>query len=582
MSVTHTMIQKMQKSHAEQITCVTDEGYMLTRSAICSRTSGTSGNRMVLAVLSLVVALLPAVAVGESITPPATDASAQEIVVAPVSVDGVTLFQVRGVSAFPAERRAKEISTRIKQLAANRMFDPDALQISPQENASSIVAGNQNIVTVYDADARLENLEHTVLARTYLVKIRDAIIAYRQARTPKALITSTLYIAFATFAFLAFVWLGRRVMRRFDALLDRILHARLEGLESQSFQIVRAKQLWSALEGILKLLWLAASVLAGLWYLQFTLGMLPWTRKIGDSLFVLLTEPLYTMAGGLIDVIPDLAFLAILVIIVRYFLKALRLFFGGVADRAITLQNFDADWAWPTYRLVKVLVIAFSLVIAFPYIPGSGSDAFKGISVFLGIVFSLGSSSVIANIVAGYSMTYRRAFKLGDRIKVGEDVGDVTEVRLLVTHLRTVKNEEIVVPNSLILNSSVVNYSTQAREGKLVLHTTVGIGYETPWRQVEAMMLEAAARTADIRREPSPFVLQKNLGDFCVTYELNVYCDNAQAMARLYTALHRNILDVFNEYGVQIMTPAYEGDTPEAKVVPKENWFLPPAKPPGE
>jgi small-conductance mechanosensitive channel len=179
-------------------------------------------------------------------------------------------------------------------------------------------------------------------------------------------------------------------------------------------------------------------------------------------------------------------------------------------------------------------------------------------------------------------MTYRRAFKLGDRVRIGEHVGDVTEIRQLVTHLRTVKNEDIVVPNSLILNSSVMNYSTQARAGQLVLHTTVGIGYETPWRQVEAMLLQAADKTADVKKEPSPFVLQLALGDFCVTYELNVYCDNAQAMARLYTALHRNILDIFNEYGVQIMTPAYERDTPEPKVVPKENWFLPPAKPPGE
>lgn len=547
--------------------------------AIHSKMSATFGILLTIAVLALVAVLLPAASAGESYAPPSTDENVQDIAMATVSIDGEMLFRVRGLSSFPAERRAKEISARIERLAENKIFDPDTLKISPLENASSIVAGDQNIVSVFDADARLENVERKLLAQIYVVKIRETILAYRQARTPKALITGLVYIALATFAFLIFVWLGRRVTKRLEALLNRRAKARLEELESQSHKIIHAKKLLSALEGGLKLSWLAASVLAGFWYLEFSLSMLPWTKKIGASLFVLLTDPLYTLAGGAVDIIPDLIFLVILVFVVRYVLKALRLFFGGIADQAIKLKDFDADWALPTYRLVKILVIAFSLVIAFPYIPGSSSEAFKGISVFLGIVFSLGSSSIISNIVAGYSMTYRRAFKLGDRVRIGEHVGDVTEVRQLVTHLRTVKNEDIVVPNSLILNSSVVNYSTQARTGQLVLHTTVGIGYETPWRQVEAMLLEAAARTADLRSEPSPYVLQLVLGDYCVTYELNVYCDNAQAMNKLYTALHRNILDVFNEYGVQIMTPSYVADPPEAKVVSRESWFLSPAKP---
>jgi small-conductance mechanosensitive channel len=196
------------------------------------------------------------------------------------------------------------------------------------------------------------------------------------------------------------------------------------------------------------------------------------------------------------------------------------------------------------------------------------------------VIFSLGSSSVIANVIAGYTMTYRRAFKLGDRIRVDDIAGDVVEMRLLVTHLRTIKNEEVVVPNSLILNNHVINYSTLAKSRGLILHTTVGVGYEASWRQVEAMLRVAAERTPGLLKEPSPFVLQKSLGDFAVTYELNVSCDNPQAMSQLYTALHQNILDVFNEYGVQIMTPAYEGDPKTPKVVPKDQWFAAPAKNP--
>jgi small-conductance mechanosensitive channel len=225
-------------------------------------------------------------------------------------------------------------------------------------------------------------------------------------------------------------------------------------------------------------------------------------------------------------------------------------------------------------------VIAFGVIVAYPYIPGSESAAFKGISLFLGVVFSLGSSSAISNMIAGYTMTYRRAFKLGDRVQIGDVVGDVVEIRLQVTHLRSLKNEEVIIPNSLILNGQVMNYSSLAREDGLILHTTVGIGYEVPWRQVEAMLLTAAARTAGLRQEPRPFVLQRSLADFAVTYELNVYCDDAHRMMPLYTALHRNILDVFNEYGVQIMTPAYESDPAAPKVVPREQWYAPPASAP--
>jgi small-conductance mechanosensitive channel len=228
------------------------------------------------------------------------------------------------------------------------------------------------------------------------------------------------------------------------------------------------------------------------------------------------------------------------------------------------------------------LIVVFAMVVAYPYIPGSDSEAFKGISLFLGLVFSLGSTSIIGNILAGYTMIYRRAFKIGDRIQVGEVTGDVLERKLLVTRLLTVKNEEIVIPNSLIMNSNIVNYSTLAKGQGLILHTTVGIGYETPWRQVEAMLRMAAERTPGLLAMPEPFVLQKALGDFCVTYEINAYCNQPQAMARLYTALHQNILDLFNEYGVQIMTPAYEGDAEQPKVVARENWFAAPAAPPAE
>jgi small-conductance mechanosensitive channel len=314
--------------------------------------------------------------------------------------------------------------------------------------------------------------------------------------------------------------------------------------------------------------------------LNFALALFPATRGFAASLFHVIVAPLVTLGNGLVAEIPNLVFLAILVLLTRYVLKTLKLFFAAVEAGTVTLSGFEAEWSMPTYKIVRILVVAFAVVVAYPYIPGSGSEAFKGVSLFLGVIFSLGSSSIIANTIAGYSMTYRRAFRVGDRIKVGDIVGDVTEVRLQVTHVRTPKNEEVVVPNSVILGGSVTNYSTLARSDGLILHTTVGIGYETPWRQVEAMLVEAAGRTPSLLRSPAPFVLQKSLGDFAVNYELNAYCDQPSAMARIYTELHRNILDVFNEYGVAIMTPAYEADPEQPKLVPKDQWYAAPAKPP--
>ncbi len=291
-----------------------------------------------------------------------------------------------------------------------------------------------------------------------------------------------------------------------------------------------------------------------------------------------LSRPSRPWGGALVAHLPNFVFLAILIVVTRYALKALGLVFTGIERRAITFAGFESEWAAPTYRIVRIAVLGFAAVVAYPYIPGSESAAFKGMSIFFGLVFSLGASSVVANMMAGYSLIYRRTFKVGDRVKINDVVGDVAEMRLQVTHLRTIKNEDVIVPNSVILTSQVVNYSSYAATDGLILHTTVGIGYEVPWRQVEAMLLLAASRTPGLRPTPPPFVLQTSLGDFAINYELNVYCDDAHAMVSLYAALHRNIQDVFNEYGVQIMTPAYVADPAIPKVVPKDQWHQPPAR----
>jgi small-conductance mechanosensitive channel len=389
----------------------------------------------------------------------------------------------------------------------------------------------------------------------------------------RGLVTALIATAVLTIFLVFFIWLTRRIAD----VLSRRLKPKVIAIRVQSIQLIPGEQVWGTLALLARGTKLLAILLAVYLYAEIVLRQFPQTRAIGERLSAYLIDPLTTMGRGFVDELPSLMFLLVLFFVVRFLLRMLRLYFAAIGSGTVKVANFEPAWSVPTYRLVRLGVIAFALVVAYPYVPGSSSDAFKGLSIFFGVLLSIGSSSFVSNNIAGYALIYRRLFAVGDRVRIGDIVGEVLDMRLQVTRLRTFKNEEVIVPNSTILNSVVLNYSSLAVSRGLILHTTVGIGYETPWRQVEGMLLMAAARTPAVESEPRPFVLQKALGDFCVTYELNVYTSSADGMAELYHALHANILDVFNEYGVQIMTPAYEGDPPEPKVVPKDRWYQEPS-----
>ena len=519
-----------------------------------------------------------AAAQGPSSTP--ADATAEEAATAPVVVDGVTLFRVTGVSAFPAEKRAQTIADHIRTVAADRAYAPHALRLEDEPVGTHILAGSQSIMIVIDADAHREGVSRPVLAQACLLRIEEAVTDFRRDREPKILIRHGVYAIAATLVLIFFLLAAHRVVRKGRSVLESRYKKKIHGVQIQSLHLIHAKQLWRVLIGALGLLRVVIALTVTYVDVHYVLTLFPWTRGLANSLFAILVNPLITMGTAFLNAVPNLIFLAILIVVTWYALKLICLFFVGIETGAIKLSGFDPAWAKPTYRLVRVGVIAFALVVAYPYIPGSESEAFKGVSVLIGVIFSLGSTSLIGNMISGYSMAYRRVFKEGDRVKIGEHIGEVEETKLVMTYLRTLKNELVAVPNSLIVNADVVNYSALAQRDGLILHTTVGIGYETSWRQVEAMLMRAAERTPGLLREPKPFVLQKELGDFAVTYEINAYCDEPRAMERLYTVLHANILDIFNEYGVQIMTPAYEGDPEKAKIVPKDQWYSAPASPP--
>ncbi len=499
---------------------------------------------------------------------------------APVTLDSRVLFHVRGVSSLPARERAATISERIREAARNPGFDPAEIEVIETAEMDQISAGPVTFMRVFNADSDVEQIDRKALAMVHAQAVRKAITEYREQRRPELLRRGLVTALIATGVLALFLGLLIWLTRRLANLIERRIKAKVVALRIHSFQLISGEQIWVTLTMMARGLRLLAILLALFIYAQIVLRQFPQTRAIGEQLSAYLIDPLKTMGRGFVDELPSLMFLLVLFLIVRFLLRLLRLYFAAIGSGAVKLANFQPEWSVPTYRLVRIGVIAFALVVAYPYVPGSDSEAFKGLSIFFGVLLSIGSSSIISNTVAGYALIYRRLFAVGDRVRIDDMVGEVLDMRLQVTRLRTVKNEEIIVPNSTIMNSVVMNYSTLAATRGLILHTTVGIGYETPWRQVEGMLLMAAARTSGIEQEPPPFVLQKALGDFCVTYELNAYTSSAAGMAEKYHTLHANILDVFNEYGVQIMTPAYEADPREAKVVPKERWYQEPSLPP--
>jgi small-conductance mechanosensitive channel len=479
----------------------------------------------------------------------------------PVVLGDQILFNVPeelGYKGLTQEGRAKGISEKIKSIAEDESIPVDSLAVRNfQKPMTFIVSGDKLVMVILDPDAAAAGRSREELAREYTEKIRTAIVKYRKDRSRESIIHGSLYTLLATLALIALLIILSKIKRRIDRGIESWLNRRLKGLQIQFFGIVRVERMKALLMEALKIVRLVLILLFLYVYLNSVLGFFPWTKPIAAHIFDYVLSPLATIGRGIVNQLPNLLFIIILVLIARYVLKLMKAFFLGLERETITISGFYLEWARPTYRILSFLVIAFFIVVAYPYIPGSDSLAFKGVSVFIGILFSLGSQSSVANIIAGFTLTYRRAFKVGDRVRIADFTGDVLQTRLQVTILRTIKNEEIVVPNSMIMNRHVINYSAEAKEKGLILHTTVTIGYDAPWRKVHELLLKAAEKTEGLLREPAAFVLQRSLDDFYVTYELNAHTDNPQGMDQVYSNLHQNIQDAFNEAGMEIMSPHY-------------------------
>jgi small-conductance mechanosensitive channel len=497
--------------------------------------------------------------------------------------DKILFYLATEAEGRKLEKRAEEVSERIKNIADSTRFEVDSIRTRDlNKPITFIVTGNEILLPVLDHDAVSKGKSRKQLATEYSQVIRTAIEKYRKDHSLKQLIYGIFYTFLATIVLIAILILIGKIKHKIDRRIEERFKVWEKGIQIKSVKIVGAEKINDLLKGSIKGIRLILVLIFLYIYLQLELGFFPWTRPFAGQVLGYVLSPLITIGKGFSKNIPNLIFITVLVLLVRYTLKAMKFFFLGIEKGSVKIQGFYPEWAKSTYRLLSFLIIAFCVVIAFPYVPGSDSLAFKGVSVFVGVLLSLGAQSSVSNVIAGFALTYRRVFLVGDRVRIADFAGDVLDTKLQVTTLRTVKNEEIIVPNSMILNSHVINYSAKARERGLILHTAVSIGYDTPWRQVHEMLLMAARKTPGLLADPEPFVLQKSLDDFYVTYELNVYTDKPEKMTTFYSELHQNILDVFNEYGVQIMSPNYVADRAEPAIVTKERWYVPPTKPPGE
>ncbi|MCA2720572.1 MAG: mechanosensitive ion channel family protein [Microcystis sp. M048S1] len=481
----------------------------------------------------------------------------------PVMLDNQELFTIRqGIGSFSAQERAKSITARIEKIADDDVLSPEDLtiKIDPEDKNPSIILGDTVIATITSKDAKLHAVSQEVLAERALAKMKAAIVRYRQERQPDNLFKDAVLTVSATLATVLIFWVIIFISSRVFPQIQRLITSLVPGVVFQNFEIISSQTIGIFSLRVLQFIRTLIILTILYFYLTFVLRLFPWTRKFGDGFLQYFFSALEVISQEIAKYLPNIFIILIIVFITHYLLRAIKPFFTGLERENLVINGFYPDWAKPTYNLLSLLIIALAIVIAFPYLPGFNSPAFQGVSVFLGVLFSLGSTSAIANVVGGIILIYTRSFQLGDKISIGDVIGDVIEKGLLVTRIRTPANRIITIPNSSLLNTNVINFSVSQREFKqpLILQTTVTLGYDLPWRKVHATLKEAALATQFIVSEPAPFVLQTSLDDFYVSYQLNAYTDHPSKMVYIYSELHQNIQDKCNEVGIEIMSPHYK------------------------
>ena len=490
-----------------------------------------------------------------------------------LGVMGDTLFLLYSkIGASTPKERVASISRKIRNLYDDDFLKMENIVNVKSENTMDIVYKESIIMSVSENDAIWYNTTISDLAENFNSTIKTSIASAKEENSLKKLLIRIGLVLLVLIATRFIIWLIGKGYEKLVLLIDSKKEKWAKSLSYKDYTFLSAEQEIQIVMFFVRVLrWIVYAVFIYI-ALPIIFSIFPFSRGWADTLFHLIWKPFKGVLMAVWDYLPNLFSILVIYFVMKYVIRFVKYIFSEIKAEKLKISGFYPDWAMPTYNIVRFLLYAFTFILIFDYLPGSDSDIFKGVSVFIGVLFSLGSSTAIANMVAGLVITYMRPFKIGDRVRIAEITGDVLEKTLLVTRIRTPKNEIITIPNSSVLSGNTVNYSSDAVEKGLIMHTTVTIGYDVPWKDVHKALAEAADRTEFLLKEPNPFILQTSLDDFYVSYQINAYTKEPAKQAVIYSNLHQNIQDTFNELGIEILSPHYRAERDGNEVTIPKNY----------
>lgn len=476
----------------------------------------------------------------------------------PVIVDDDTLFYFyakRG--GHTPQQRAENVANDITALGKRFNLKPDSLYIESSDIVTDVMYDNKVIVSFTDQDGLWEGCTRDQLAAEKRLVILEKLKVMKEEHGFLQLCKQVAYFVLVLVGQFLLFWGTNWLFRRVKVRIVKLRNTRLKPFSIQDYELLDTHNQVKLLIFLASLVRYAFMLLQLLLSVPLLFSIFPQTKNLAFQLFSYIWNPVKSILVGIVSYIPNLFTIFVICLAIRYLVRLFRYLAGEVQSERLKLRGFYPDWAIPTYHIIRFLLYAFMIAMIYPYLPGSNSGVFQGISVFVGLIVSLGSSTVIGNIIAGLVITYMRPFKIGDRIKLNDTTGNVIEKTPLVTRIRTPKNEVVTIPNSFVMSSHTVNFSQSAREYGLIIHSEVSIGYDVPWRKVNKLLIEAALNTPGVVDDPRPFVLSTSLNDWYPVYQVNAYIKDADKLAQIYSDLHQNIQDCFCEEGVEIMSPHY-------------------------
>lgn len=491
---------------------------------------------------------------------------------APLVVDGDTLLVIyaRKGGMLP-EARVSAAKSKIYEVGKRLTMFVDSLYVFDSEVSSDVMVGEDVLLSVTNLDALWMGMERVELAETYREVISKKVDQLHETYGLQQKLQSLGWVALIIAVQVLLIWFIVWLFHRWKFSVTRKLLGRIKSVVIKNYPLLDTHRLGVAIIFIFNLVRLLLILLVVLVGLGFMFSFFPETKTVTYTVVGFIWNPLSDILKSVVEYLPNLFKIIVIIICFHYLLKLVRYFANEVASGRLKINGFYADWAMPTHTLLRVLLYSFMLVMIWPLLPNSDSEIFQGVSVFIGVVVSLGSTSVVGNVMSGLVMTYMRPFRIGDFIRFGDTEGEVIEKSMLVTRIRTRKNDIVTIPNSNMMSSQTSNYTFSAQRYGIIVHTKITIGYDEPWKKIETLLVQAAENTDGIKRHPKPFVRITALDDFYVEYEINGITDRAKTLSTVYSALHQQILDTMHGAGVEIMSPHIEARRDNLPVqIPKE------------